>query len=109
MVGGIDAFIKLPQGWPLSDLALELISLKSTSQYSKEISLSFLCKILVSGVCVLLLEHGHRETKFKTFSYVIQAYSKSLYICTSHQAFRFLVLHLLCKYIVLHFCEAVLS
>ncbi|KAL1548430.1 hypothetical protein AAHA92_16661 [Salvia divinorum] len=46
MVGGIDAFIKLPQGWPLSDLALELISLKSTSQYSKEISLSFLCKIL---------------------------------------------------------------
>ncbi|KAL2249388.1 UNVERIFIED_CONTAM: hypothetical protein Sindi_2412500, partial [Sesamum indicum] len=46
VVGGVDAFIKLPQGWPLSDLALELISLKSTSQYSKEISLSFLCKIV---------------------------------------------------------------
>ncbi|KAK6161706.1 hypothetical protein DH2020_005087 [Rehmannia glutinosa] len=46
VVGGVDAFIKLPQGWPLSDLALELISLKSTSQYSKEISLSFLCKIM---------------------------------------------------------------
>ncbi|PIN23475.1 hypothetical protein CDL12_03803 [Handroanthus impetiginosus] len=46
VVGGVDAFIKLPQGWPLSDLPLELISLKSTSQYSKEISLSFLCKIV---------------------------------------------------------------
>ncbi|KAK4435848.1 hypothetical protein Salat_0748400 [Sesamum alatum] len=46
VVGGVDAFIKLPQGWPLSDMALELISLKSTSQYSKEISLSFLCKIV---------------------------------------------------------------
>ncbi|KAK6138578.1 hypothetical protein DH2020_027679 [Rehmannia glutinosa] len=46
VVGGVDAFIKLPQGWPLSDLPLELISLKSTSQYSKEISLSFLCKIM---------------------------------------------------------------
>ncbi|XP_057766263.1 uncharacterized protein LOC130986763 isoform X2 [Salvia miltiorrhiza] len=46
LVGGVDAFIKLPQGWPLSDLALELISLKSTSQYSKEISLSFLRKML---------------------------------------------------------------
>ncbi|PIN25790.1 hypothetical protein CDL12_01472 [Handroanthus impetiginosus] len=46
VIGGVDAFIKLPQGWPLSDLPLELISLKSTSQYSKEISLSFLCKIV---------------------------------------------------------------
>ncbi|KAL8525233.1 hypothetical protein ACS0TY_014745 [Phlomoides rotata] len=46
VAGGIDAYIKLPQGWPLSDFALELISLKSTSQYSKEISLSFLCKIV---------------------------------------------------------------
>ncbi|KAH6830029.1 hypothetical protein C2S53_004146 [Perilla frutescens var. hirtella] len=46
VVGGVDAFIKLPQGWPLSDLPLELVSLKSTSQYSKEISLNFLCKIL---------------------------------------------------------------
>ncbi|GFQ04288.1 hypothetical protein PHJA_002572700 [Phtheirospermum japonicum] len=46
LVGGVDAFIKLPQGWPLSDLALELKSLKSTTQYSKEISLSFLCEIM---------------------------------------------------------------
>lgn len=45
VVGGVDAYIKLPQGWPLSDLALELISLKSTSQHSKEFSLSFHCKI----------------------------------------------------------------
>ncbi|KAL3619960.1 hypothetical protein CASFOL_034872 [Castilleja foliolosa] len=46
LVGGVDAFLKLPQGWPLSDLALELKSLKSTNQYSKEISLSFLCDIM---------------------------------------------------------------
>ncbi|KAG8369623.1 hypothetical protein BUALT_Bualt14G0032900 [Buddleja alternifolia] len=46
VVGGVDAFIKLPQGWPLSDSGLELISLKSTTHYSKEISLSFLCKIV---------------------------------------------------------------
>ncbi|GER34104.1 RNA-directed DNA polymerase (reversetranscriptase)-related family protein [Striga asiatica] len=46
LVGGVDAFINLPQGWPLSDQGLELISVKSTSQYSKEISLSFLCKIV---------------------------------------------------------------
>lgn len=50
VAGEIDAFIKLPHGWPISDLALELISLKSTSQYSKEISLSFLCKIVVCSV-----------------------------------------------------------
>ncbi|KAL7105842.1 hypothetical protein ACP275_07G071000 [Erythranthe tilingii] len=46
VVGGVDAFIKLPQAWPLSYLPLELISLKSTTRNSKEISLSFLCKIV---------------------------------------------------------------
>ncbi|KAL3829297.1 hypothetical protein ACJIZ3_018099 [Penstemon smallii] len=46
IVGEVDALIKLPQGWPLSDLALELISLKSRSQHSKEVSLSFLCTIV---------------------------------------------------------------
>ncbi|KAL2530962.1 RNA-directed DNA polymerase (reverse transcriptase)-related family protein [Forsythia ovata] len=46
MVGGVDAFIKLSQGWPFLNSALELISLKNSSQYSKEISLSFLCKIV---------------------------------------------------------------
>ncbi|KAI8566772.1 hypothetical protein RHMOL_Rhmol02G0067900 [Rhododendron molle] len=45
MVGGVDAFIKMSQGWPVSNNALKLISLKSSSQYSKEISLSFLCKV----------------------------------------------------------------
>ncbi|XP_022859779.1 uncharacterized protein LOC111380444 [Olea europaea var. sylvestris] len=46
MVGGVDAFIKLSQGWPFLNSALELISLKNSSQSSKEISLSFLCKIV---------------------------------------------------------------
>ncbi|KAF7116194.1 hypothetical protein RHSIM_RhsimUnG0035600 [Rhododendron simsii] len=45
MVGGVDAFIKMSQGWPVSNNPLKLISLKSSSQYSKEISLSFLCKV----------------------------------------------------------------
>ncbi|XP_047322355.1 uncharacterized protein LOC124926210 [Impatiens glandulifera] len=44
MVGGVDAFIKISQGWPLSNHALKLISLKSTSR-SNDISLSFLCRI----------------------------------------------------------------
>ncbi|KAM3357056.1 hypothetical protein P3S68_023770 [Capsicum galapagoense] len=45
MVGGIDAFIKLPQGWPLISSGLTLMSLKSSSQYSQEISLTLLCKV----------------------------------------------------------------
>lgn len=48
MVGGIDAFIKVSQGWPVYSSPLRLISLKSSSQFSKEISLSFLCKVEVS-------------------------------------------------------------
>ncbi|XP_031112751.1 uncharacterized protein LOC116016564 isoform X2 [Ipomoea triloba] len=46
LVGGIDAFIKVPQGWPIYIAALNLISLKSSSQYLKEISLSVLCKVV---------------------------------------------------------------
>ncbi|XP_043707170.1 uncharacterized protein LOC122656629 [Telopea speciosissima] len=45
MVGGIDAFIKISQGWPLSNLPLKLISLKSSDNHSKGISLSFLCTV----------------------------------------------------------------
>ncbi|KAM7489080.1 hypothetical protein LguiB_026564 [Lonicera macranthoides] len=45
-VGGVDAFIKMPQGWPVSESALLLASLKSsTQQHSHKISLSFLCKV----------------------------------------------------------------
>ncbi|KAE8076290.1 hypothetical protein FH972_014952 [Carpinus fangiana] len=44
MVGGVDAFIQIPQGWPVLSSPLKLISLKS-SDHSKEISLSFLCKV----------------------------------------------------------------
>ncbi|KAH0640608.1 hypothetical protein KY285_037194 [Solanum tuberosum] len=45
LVGGIDAFIKLPQGWPLTSSGLTLMSLKSSSQYSQQISLTLLCKV----------------------------------------------------------------
>ncbi|KAL8106157.1 uncharacterized protein LOC141680990 isoform X2 [Apium graveolens] len=45
MVGGVDAFIKVHQSWPLHDSPLKLISLKNSSPHSKEISLSFLCKV----------------------------------------------------------------
>lgn len=46
MVGGIDALIKVAQGWPISDAPLSLIKLKSPSNSMKEISLSFLCKVV---------------------------------------------------------------
>ncbi|KAL5848537.1 hypothetical protein ACOSQ4_006550 [Xanthoceras sorbifolium] len=45
LVGGIDAFIKLSQGWPLLNSPLKLISLKSSDHHSKGISLSFVCKV----------------------------------------------------------------
>ncbi|PQM42653.1 uncharacterized protein Pyn_16386 [Prunus yedoensis var. nudiflora] len=48
VVGGVDAFIKVPQGWPLLSSPLKLIYLKSSDQHSKGISLSFLCNVQVS-------------------------------------------------------------
>ncbi|GKD56240.1 hypothetical protein Tco_1289627, partial [Tanacetum coccineum] len=39
MVDGIDAFIKIPQGWPIANSALKLLSLKGSSQSSKEVTL----------------------------------------------------------------------
>lgn len=46
MVGGIDALIKVTQGWPISDAPLSLIKLKSPNNSMKEISLNFLCKVV---------------------------------------------------------------
>ncbi|KAM3702384.1 hypothetical protein ACJW31_04G022200 [Castanea mollissima] len=43
MAGAVDAFIKISQDWPILSSPLKLISLKS-SDHSKEISLTFLCK-----------------------------------------------------------------
>ncbi|XP_016648074.1 PREDICTED: uncharacterized protein LOC103322675 [Prunus mume] len=45
VVGGVDAFIKVAQVWPLLSSPLKLIYLKSSDQHSKGISLSFLCKV----------------------------------------------------------------
>ncbi|KAB1213616.1 hypothetical protein CJ030_MR5G020315, partial [Morella rubra] len=44
MVGGVDALIKISQGWPRLNSPLKLISLKS-SEHSKEISLRLLSKV----------------------------------------------------------------
>ncbi|KAF3456620.1 hypothetical protein FNV43_RR01274 [Rhamnella rubrinervis] len=45
MAEGVDAFIKVSQGWPVSSHPLNLISLKSSDQHSKGISSSFLSKV----------------------------------------------------------------
>uniref|UniRef100_A0A7C9E967 RNA-directed DNA polymerase n=2 Tax=Opuntia streptacantha TaxID=393608 RepID=A0A7C9E967_OPUST len=45
MDGGVDVFIKPPQGWPLSMSALKLVSLRSSDQNAKGISLSLLSKV----------------------------------------------------------------
>ncbi|KAG2721086.1 hypothetical protein I3760_02G065200 [Carya illinoinensis] len=44
MIGGVDALIKIAQGWPALSSPLKLISLKG-SENSKDISLTFLCKV----------------------------------------------------------------
>nr|XP_009405498.1 PREDICTED: uncharacterized protein LOC103988637 [Musa acuminata subsp. malaccensis]XP_009405499.1 PREDICTED: uncharacterized protein LOC103988637 [Musa acuminata subsp. malaccensis] len=45
LVGGIDTFIKLAHGWPISSYPLKLLSIKNRDHQSKGISLSFLCKV----------------------------------------------------------------
>ncbi|KAJ0988878.1 hypothetical protein J5N97_007234 [Dioscorea zingiberensis] len=45
MVGGINAFLKASQDWPLSSAPLTLISMKNSDTHSGSISLSFLCKV----------------------------------------------------------------
>ncbi|XP_021749093.1 uncharacterized protein LOC110714852 [Chenopodium quinoa] len=45
MNGGIDAFIKPSQGWPLSISPLKLISFRSTNQNAEDISLSLFSKV----------------------------------------------------------------
>ena len=54
LAGGVDALIKASQGWPQSSSLLQLISLKSSDNDSKGISLSFLCKVKVGFVLPLL-------------------------------------------------------
>ncbi|KAF5452114.1 hypothetical protein F2P56_027147 [Juglans regia] len=44
MIGGVDALIKIAQGWPALSSPLKLISLKG-SENSKDLSLTFLCKV----------------------------------------------------------------
>ena len=48
IVDGVDAFINVSQGRPITNSALKLLSLKGSSQSSKEVTLSFICKVEVS-------------------------------------------------------------
>lgn len=52
MVDGVDAFIKPSQGWPISTSPLKLLSLKGSTQSSKEVTFSFLCKVEVSHALI---------------------------------------------------------
>ncbi|XP_024451596.2 uncharacterized protein LOC7461649 isoform X2 [Populus trichocarpa] len=45
MVGGVDAFMEVSQGWPITNSPLKLVSLKNANHHAKEISLGFLCKV----------------------------------------------------------------
>uniref|UniRef100_A0A6N2M9Q0 Uncharacterized protein n=1 Tax=Salix viminalis TaxID=40686 RepID=A0A6N2M9Q0_SALVM len=45
LVGGVDAFMEVSQGWPITNSPLKLVSLKSSNHHAKEISLGFLCKV----------------------------------------------------------------
>ncbi|GMN62929.1 hypothetical protein TIFTF001_032012 [Ficus carica] len=45
LAGGVDAVIKVSQGWPISNSPLKLISLKSSHHYTKGIPSSFLSKV----------------------------------------------------------------
>lgn len=43
--GGIDAFLKVSDGWPLLNSPLKLASLKNSENHSNGISLSLICKV----------------------------------------------------------------
>ncbi|EFH61863.1 hypothetical protein ARALYDRAFT_342541 [Arabidopsis lyrata subsp. lyrata] len=45
IAGGIDAFLKVSNGWPLLNTPLKLESLKNSDNQSKGISLSLICKV----------------------------------------------------------------
>ncbi|PWA84629.1 hypothetical protein CTI12_AA157800 [Artemisia annua] len=49
MVDGVDAFINVPQGWLIANSTLKLLSLKGSSQSSKEVTLSFICKVEIGS------------------------------------------------------------
>ncbi|KAK2631424.1 hypothetical protein EUGRSUZ_L02926, partial [Eucalyptus grandis] len=45
MAGGIDALIKVPQGWPMLNIALKLKSLQSSDRHARNIYSSYLRKV----------------------------------------------------------------
>lgn len=55
MVGGVDAFMEVSQGWPITNSPLKLVSLKNSNHHAKEISLGFLCKVEVSVFAFFLV------------------------------------------------------
>ncbi|XP_020245895.1 uncharacterized protein LOC109823880 isoform X2 [Asparagus officinalis] len=59
LVGGIDAFIKVTQSWPISDSGLKLVSIKNSNSQSKSISLSFLYKVKELTNSLNIQTRGH--------------------------------------------------
>lgn len=47
IAGGIDAFLKVSDSWPLLNSPLKLASLKNSENHSNGISLSLICKVEV--------------------------------------------------------------
>ncbi|GJY09755.1 retrovirus-related pol polyprotein from transposon TNT 1-94 [Tanacetum coccineum] len=76
--GGVDAFIKLPQGWPIANYALKLLSIKGSSQPSKEkvqneLLVNYSTQLIEnehSGCCALLRDDkvGDLTRMYKLFS-----------------------------------------
>lgn len=56
-VGGLDALIKVPHGWPVLNVALKLKSLQSSDHHARTISSSYLRKVEVSIVMLSVCLH----------------------------------------------------
>ncbi|GJZ70093.1 zinc finger, CCHC-type containing protein [Tanacetum coccineum] len=66
LVDGVDAFIKVPQGWPIANSGLKLSSLKRSSQSSQEVTLSFICKVeeMVNSLDVQVVDEVHMSVVY---------------------------------------------
>ncbi|GJV28597.1 hypothetical protein Tco_1385045 [Tanacetum coccineum] len=67
MVAEVDAFIKVPQGWPIANYALKLLSLKGSIQSSKEVSLLELVQVM-KRVVMVYIEDPLQYCLEKTFA-----------------------------------------
>ncbi|KAB5520847.1 hypothetical protein DKX38_025166 [Salix brachista] len=78
LVGGVDAFMEVSQGWPITNSPLKLVSLKSSNHHAKEISLGFLCKVeniveflianLIEDPCIDTHKHANSRLLASAFN-----------------------------------------